>query len=78
MYVLKGSYDCTLACEGLYEKIAESIENANEACVEDMASDECAASWDKVEEVSAASSHARNGKKDEDPSETNECRTYEN
>ncbi|PWA37933.1 chloroplast protein 12 precursor [Artemisia annua] len=69
-----------VAREGLSEKIAESIEHANEACVEDLVSGECVASWDEVEELSAASSHARNGKKDEDPSETywtDECRTYE-
>ncbi|XP_071718765.1 calvin cycle protein CP12-1, chloroplastic-like [Rutidosis leptorrhynchoides] len=72
--------------EGLSEKIAESIEQAKETCADDPASGECVASWDEVEELSAASSHARDRAKDADPletyckdnPETDECRTYDN
>ncbi|KVI12464.1 calvin cycle protein CP12-1, chloroplastic [Cynara cardunculus var. scolymus] len=73
------------APEGLSEKIASSIESAKESCAEDPASGECVAAWDEVEELSAASSHARDKAKDTDPletyckdnPETDECRTYE-
>ncbi|CAL9039860.1 unnamed protein product, partial [Musa banksii] len=36
---------------------AGSIRNAEETCVEDATSGECAAAWDEVEELSAAVSH---------------------
>ncbi|KAI3800900.1 hypothetical protein L1987_28999 [Smallanthus sonchifolius] len=73
------------APEGLSEKIASSIENAKESCADDPTSGECVAAWDEVEELSAASSHARDKAKDSDPletyckdnPETDECRTYE-
>ncbi|KAI3787483.1 hypothetical protein L1987_41988 [Smallanthus sonchifolius] len=73
------------APEGLSEKIAASIESAKESCADDPASGECVAAWDEVEELSAASSHARDRAKDADPletyckdnPETDECRTYE-
>ncbi|KAI3693809.1 hypothetical protein L1987_76761 [Smallanthus sonchifolius] len=73
------------APEGLSEKIAASIESAKESCADDPASGECVAAWDEVEELSAASSHARDKAKDADPletyckdnPETDECRTYE-
>ncbi|KAK1408918.1 hypothetical protein QVD17_41079 [Tagetes erecta] len=73
------------APEGLSEKIAASIESAKESCKDDPVSGECAAAWDEVEELSAASSHARDKAKDSDPletyckdnPETDECRTYE-
>ena len=73
------------APEGLSEKIASSIEHAKESCAEDPASGECVAAWDEVEELSAASSHARDKAKDTDPletyckdnPETDECRTYD-
>ncbi|MTV28506.1 hypothetical protein FKB34_17050 [Glycocaulis profundi] len=74
------------APDSLSEKIASSIENAKESCAEDPASGECVAAWDEVEELSAASSHARDKAKDSDPletyckdnPETDECRTYDN
>ncbi|XAR58376.1 hypothetical protein NMG60_11013758 [Bertholletia excelsa] len=73
------------APEGLSEKVADSIKNAEELCSDSPASGECAAAWDEVEELSAAASHARDKKKDYDPletfckdnPETEECRTYE-
>ncbi|KAL8191977.1 hypothetical protein R6Q57_028098 [Mikania cordata] len=73
------------APEGLSEKIATSIQNAQESCADDPTSGECVAAWDEVEELSAASSHARDKAKDSDPletyckdnPETEECRTYE-
>ncbi|KAK9076540.1 hypothetical protein SSX86_004874 [Deinandra increscens subsp. villosa] len=73
------------APEGLSDKIAASIESAKESCADDPASGECVAAWDEVEELSAASSHARDKAKDTDPLETyckdnpatDECRTYE-
>ncbi|CAI9284658.1 unnamed protein product [Lactuca saligna] len=73
------------APESLSEKIASSIENAKESCADDPVSGECVAAWDEVEELSAASSHARDKAKDADPletyckdnPETDECRTYE-
>ncbi|KAI3741750.1 hypothetical protein L1987_59425 [Smallanthus sonchifolius] len=73
------------APEGLSEKIATSIENAKESCADDPTNGECVAAWDEVEELSAASSHARDKAKDSDPletyckdnPETDECRTYE-
>ncbi|KAL2507573.1 Calvin cycle protein CP12-2 [Forsythia ovata] len=74
------------APEGLSEKVAESIKNAEEACAGDPVSGECAAAWDEVEELSAAVSHLKEKNKDSDPlenyckdnPETNECRTYDN
>ncbi len=73
------------APEGLSEKIASSIKSAEESCADDPKSGECVAAWDEVEELSAASSHARDKAKDADPletyckdnPETNECRTYD-
>ncbi|KAF5801044.1 putative calvin cycle protein CP12 [Helianthus annuus] len=73
------------APEGLSEKIDASIKSAQESCADDPASGECVAAWDEVEELSAASSHARDKAKDSDPletyckdnPETDECRTYE-
>lgn len=73
------------APDSLSEKIATSIENAKETCADDPVSGECVAAWDEVEELSAASSHARDKAKDADPletyckdnPETDECRTYE-
>ncbi|KAK9055864.1 hypothetical protein SSX86_026951 [Deinandra increscens subsp. villosa] len=72
--------------DGLSEQIATSIEAAKESCADDPASGECVAAWDEVEELSAASSHARDKAKDSDPletyckdnPETDECRTYDN
>ncbi|KAM0071858.1 putative calvin cycle protein CP12 [Helianthus debilis subsp. tardiflorus] len=71
--------------QGLSDKIASSIANAQESCADDPKSGECVAAWDEVEELSAASSHARDKAKDSDPletyckdnPETDECRTYE-
>ncbi|KAK1420451.1 hypothetical protein QVD17_22063 [Tagetes erecta] len=73
------------APEGLSDKIATSIVNAEESCADDPTSGECVAAWDEVEELSAASSHARDKAKLADPleayckdnPETDECRTYE-
>ncbi|KAM7526994.1 hypothetical protein LguiB_030404 [Lonicera macranthoides] len=73
------------APEGLSEKVADSIKKAEEVCSDDPVSGECVASWDEVEELSAAASHARDKKKESDPLEeyckdnmdTDECRTYE-
>ncbi|GKB88165.1 calvin cycle protein CP12-2, chloroplastic-like protein [Tanacetum coccineum] len=74
------------APDSLSEKIAESIEHAKETCAEDPVSGECAASWDEVEELSAAASHAKDKKKQQDPletycadnPETDECRMHDN
>ncbi|XP_022876382.1 calvin cycle protein CP12-2, chloroplastic-like [Olea europaea var. sylvestris] len=74
------------APEGLSEKLAESVKNAEESCSENATSGECAAAWDEVEELSAEASHARDKKKESDPletyckenPETDECRTYDN
>lgn len=73
------------APEGLSEKVADSIKKAEEICSDDPVSGECVASWDEVEELSAAASHARDKKKESDPLEeyckdnmdTDECRTYD-
>ncbi|CAN4113402.1 unnamed protein product [Withania somnifera] len=70
----------------LSDLVAESVKGAEEACNENPASGECAAAWDVVEEASAAASHAREKKKQDDPlenyckenPETDECRTYDN
>lgn len=74
------------APEKLSDKVAESVKNAQEACIGDPVSGECAAAWDEVEELSAAASHARDRKKEtdvlenycKDNPETEECRTYDN
>lgn len=73
------------APDGLSEKVAESIKEAETACSENPASGECVAAWDEVEELSAAASHARDRQKSTDPleeyckdnPEVEECRTYE-
>ncbi|CAL9158129.1 unnamed protein product, partial [Musa hybrid cultivar] len=51
------------------EKVAGSIRNAEETCVEDAASGECAAAWDEVEELTAAVSHPRDNLMADDPLE---------
>ncbi|KAK4738010.1 hypothetical protein R3W88_001707 [Solanum pinnatisectum] len=69
----------------LSDLVADSVKGAEEACNENPASGECAAAWDVVEEASAAASHARDKKKQEDVlenyckenPETDECRTYD-
>ena len=69
----------------LSDKLAESIKQAEEACAGDPDSGDCAASWDEVEELSAAASHLKDKKKGSDPleeyckdnPETDECRTYD-
>ncbi|XWS76648.1 hypothetical protein CRYUN_Cryun01aG0195400 [Craigia yunnanensis] len=74
------------APDSISEKVEKSIKEAKEACSDDPASGECVAAWDEVEELSAAASHARDKKKENDPlenyckdnPETDECRTYDN
>ncbi|XP_022770829.1 calvin cycle protein CP12-1, chloroplastic-like [Durio zibethinus] len=74
------------APESISEKVEKSIKEAEEMCSDDPASGECVAAWDEVEELSAAASHARDRKKENDPlenyckdhPETKECRTYDN
>ncbi|MFQ6670054.1 hypothetical protein Gotur_035085 [Gossypium turneri] len=74
------------APDSISEKVEKSVKEAQEACSDDPASGECVAAWDEVEELSAAASHARDKKKDNDPlenyckenPETDECRTYDN
>ncbi|KAE8671263.1 Calvin cycle protein CP12-2 [Hibiscus syriacus] len=74
------------APDRISDKVEKSIKEAQEACSDDPASGECVAAWDEVEELSAAASHARDKKKDDDPlenyckenPETDECRTYDN
>ncbi|CAK9145216.1 unnamed protein product [Ilex paraguariensis] len=76
----------TAVPEGLSEKVADSIKNAKEVCSDDPVSGECVAAWDVVEELSAATSHARARNKESDSlenyckdnPETAECRTYDN
>lgn len=71
--------------EQISDKVAKSVKAAEEACEGDPKSGECAAAWDEVEELSAASSHARDRKKEadvledycKDNPEAEECRTYE-
>ncbi|XWS46556.1 hypothetical protein CRYUN_Cryun14cG0078000 [Craigia yunnanensis] len=73
------------APDSISEKVQKSIKDATEACSDDPASGECLAAWDEVEELSAAASHARDKKKENDPlenyckdnPEADECRTYE-
>ncbi|XP_021904377.1 calvin cycle protein CP12-2, chloroplastic-like [Carica papaya] len=75
------------APDGISERLAESVKKAEEMCESNPDTGECAASWDEVEELSAAASHARDRKKAEaadpleafckDNPETKECRTYE-
>ncbi|XP_055818053.1 calvin cycle protein CP12-2, chloroplastic-like [Solanum dulcamara] len=77
---------CAAPDNKLSDLVADSVKGAEEACNENPASGECAAAWDVVEEASAAASHARDKKKQEDPlenyckenPETDECRTYDN
>ncbi|KAE8665400.1 Calvin cycle protein CP12-2 [Hibiscus syriacus] len=83
---LRGTGPVRAAPDGISEKVEKSIKEAQEACSDDPASGECVAAWDEVEELSAAASHARDKKKDDDPlenyckenPETDECRTYDN
>ncbi|GMI64344.1 CP12 DOMAIN-CONTAINING PROTEIN 1, CP12 domain-containing protein 2 [Hibiscus trionum] len=83
---LQGIRPVRAAPDRISEKVEKSIKDAQEACSDDPASGECVAAWDEVEELSAAASHARDKKKDDDPlenyckenPETDECRTYDN
>ena len=68
------------------ERLSQSIKDAEETCVADSASGECAAAWDEVEELSAERAHQRvknTEKKDpleefcKDSPEADECRVYE-
>ncbi|KAG8065323.1 hypothetical protein GUJ93_ZPchr0004g40256 [Zizania palustris] len=69
----------------LAQKVSESIMQVDETCAGDSVGGECAAAWDKVEELRSTTSHARDHKKDSDPleeysrdnPEVDECRTYE-
>ena len=77
---------CAAPDNKLSDLVADSVKGAEEACNENPASGECVAAWDAVEEASAAASHARDKKKQDDPlesyckenPETDECRTYDN
>ncbi|KAL9998992.1 putative calvin cycle protein CP12 [Helianthus debilis subsp. tardiflorus] len=55
--------------QGLSDKIGSSIPKAQELCADDPKSGECVAAWNEVEELSAASSHARDKAKDSYPLE---------
>ncbi|TYJ09148.1 hypothetical protein E1A91_A11G121000v1 [Gossypium mustelinum] len=74
------------APDSISEKVEKSVKEVQEACSDDPVSGECVAAWDEVKELSAAASHARDKKKDNDPLEnyckdnpkTDECRTYDN
>ncbi|KAK5783773.1 hypothetical protein PVK06_038286 [Gossypium arboreum] len=74
------------APDSISEKVEKSVKEVQEACSDDPVSGECIAAWDEVKELSAAASHARDKKKDNDPLEnyckdnpkTDECRTYDN
>ncbi|CAJ2668433.1 calvin cycle protein cp12 chloroplastic-like [Trifolium pratense] len=67
-------------------KVEESIKSAPEMCADDPVSGECVAVWDEVEELSAATSHVRDRKKESDPLEnyckdnleTDKYKTYDN
>eukprot|EP00250_Pteridium_aquilinum_P006195 c16163_g1_i1 orf=418-810(-) len=68
------------------DRLTKSIKDAEEVCVADSASGECAAAWDEVEELSAEIAHKRvknNDTKDpleefcKDAPEADECRVYE-
>eukprot|EP01024_Parvocaulis_polyphysoides_P004822 TRINITY_DN1119_c0_g2_i1.p2 TRINITY_DN1119_c0_g2~~TRINITY_DN1119_c0_g2_i1.p2 ORF type:complete len:115 (-),score=33.86 TRINITY_DN1119_c0_g2_i1:193-537(-) len=66
------------------QQIAEAIKEAEETC-ETGSTEECATSWDIVEEVSAAAADKKVQAADSDPleafckdnPETDECRVYE-
>ncbi|CAH9082590.1 unnamed protein product [Cuscuta epithymum] len=64
------------ASDGLSEKVAESVKNAEETCAGDPESGECVAAWDEVEELSAAASHARERQKANNPSDPLEKKNY--
>ncbi|CAH9092991.1 unnamed protein product [Cuscuta europaea] len=66
------------ASDGLSEKVAESVKNAEETCAGDPESGECVAAWDEVEELSAAASHARERQKANNPSDPWEKKNYFN
>ncbi|KAE8723214.1 Calvin cycle protein CP12-1 [Hibiscus syriacus] len=57
------------APDRISDKVEKSIKEAEEACSDDPASGECVATWEEVEELSAAASHAREKQKDDDPLE---------
>ncbi|MCO5571248.1 hypothetical protein L7F22_024984 [Adiantum nelumboides] len=68
------------------DRFSQIIKEAEEVCVTDNGSDECAAAWDEVEEISAEIAHKRakqSDKKDpleefcKDAAEADECRVYE-
>ncbi|MCO5563954.1 hypothetical protein L7F22_050431 [Adiantum nelumboides] len=68
------------------DRLSQSIKEAEEVCVADNGSGECAAAWDEVEEISAEIAHKRikqSEKKDpleefcKDAPEADECRVYE-
>lgn len=70
----------------LASQVEQSIKEAQEVCAGDEASGECAAAWDEVEELSAATAHKRVAEKAtndpleifcKDNPETDECRVYE-
>ncbi|KAM2904916.1 hypothetical protein COP2_004577 [Malus domestica] len=44
----------------LSKKVAKSIKNVEETCLDDLASGKCVTVWDEVEELSAAVSHKCN------------------
>ncbi|KAH7405549.1 hypothetical protein KP509_15G075300 [Ceratopteris richardii] len=68
------------------EVLSQRIKEAEDVCVADSASKECAVAWDEVEELSAEIAHKRvkeGAKKDpleefcKDAPEADECRVYE-
>ncbi|KAH7288632.1 hypothetical protein KP509_31G034600 [Ceratopteris richardii] len=68
------------------EVLSQRIKEAEEVCVADSSSRECAVAWDEVEELSAEIAHKRvkqEDKKDpleefcKDAPEADECRVYE-
>ncbi|MFS7971376.1 putative calvin cycle protein CP12 [Helianthus anomalus] len=56
--------------QGMSDKLASRIANAQESCADDPKSGECVVAWHEMEELSAASSHAWDKAKDSDRLET--------
>ena len=69
----------------IQEKIAKERENAREVCGVDSSSEDCAAAWDAVEELSAEASHQKQKAPEkssleqycDDNPDALECRVYE-
>jgi hypothetical protein len=59
---------------GISYKVSDNIKQAEEACKEELTTSECAVAWVEVEELSAATSHARDKLKDNSDPLENYCK----